>query len=172
MTRRDKMTAVLGAMVGVLSMLMPVPGALGQTAPGYQELFQDPDRTDQLTRADFAQHGPPGRPRSDLDVRARSELRDSPDSYRLLDEITTLWSAADAFTAAVSFYPLESQRIQAGRLTFPELEEAFYRVKRTLGTLPGMATRTLENFVNMYRVVAVIGPLLEQTPPGPLVAGG
>ncbi|MGA9922951.1 MAG: hypothetical protein WBQ29_06070, partial [Isosphaeraceae bacterium] len=71
-----------------------------------------------------------------------------------------------------SFYPLESQRIQAGRLTFPELEEAFYRVKRTLGTLPGMATRTLENFVNMYRVVAVIGPLLEQTPPGPLVAGG
>ncbi len=173
MTRRDKMTAVLGAMVGVLSMFMPVPGALGQTAPGYQELFQDPARTDQLTQADLPNMGRlVVLEATSMFVHARSELRDSPDSYRLLDEITTLWSAADAFTAAVSFYPLESQRIQAGRLTFPELEEAFYRVKRTLGTLPGMATRTLENFVNMYRVVAVIGPLLEQTPPGPLVAGG
>jgi len=168
--RREKMVAVLGAMVGVLSILMPVPGALGQTGPGYQELFQDPARTDQLTRADLPNMGRlVVLEATSMFVHARSELRDSPDSYRLLDEITTLWNAADAFTAAVSFYPLESQRIQAGRLTFPELEEAFYRVKRTLGTLPGMATRTLENFVNMYRVVAVIGPLLEQTPPGPLV---
>jgi len=102
-------------------------------------------------------------------VHARSELRDSPDSYRLLDEITTLWNAADAFTAAVSFYPLESQRIQAGRLTFPDLEEAFYQVKGTLGRMPGIATRAVENFANMSSVVAVIGPLLEQTPPGPLV---
>ncbi len=170
MTRHDKMTAVLGAMAGVLSMLMPVPGALGQTAPGYQELFQDPARTDQLTRADLPNMGRlVVLEATSMFVHARSELRDSPDSYRLLDEITTLWNAADAFTAAVSFYPLESQRIQAGRLTFPELEAAFYRVRRTLGTLPGMATRTAENFVNMSRVVAVIGPLLEQTPPGPLV---
>ncbi|MGZ3470714.1 MAG: hypothetical protein ACXWO1_14005, partial [Isosphaeraceae bacterium] len=71
MTRRDKMTAVLGAMVGVLSMLMPVPGALGQTAPGYQELFPGSGSNRPAYPGRFAQHGTPGRPRSDLDVRAR-----------------------------------------------------------------------------------------------------
>ena len=168
--RREKMTAVLGTMVGVLSILRPVPGALGQTAPGYSELFQDPARTDQLTRADLPNMGRlVVLEATSMFVHARSELRDSPDSYLLLDEITTLWNAADAFTAAVSFYPLESQRIQAGRLTFPDLEEAFYQVRNTLGTMPGIATRTAENFVDMSSVIAVIGPLLEQTPPGPLM---
>ncbi len=99
----------------------------------------------------------------------RSELYHSPDSYRLLDEIVSLWNAADAFTAAVSYDPVDSQSIQAGRLTFPQLETAYYQVRSTIGILPGRSTRTAVDFMNLSRVVAVIGPLLQLSPPGPLV---
>jgi hypothetical protein len=168
-TRRDKMTVTLVATMVAVSLLMPVPGALSQTAPGYQELFQDPARTDQLTQADLPNMGRlVVLEATAMLVHARSELGDSPNAYRLLTEITTLWNAANTFTIAVATFPLESQSIQAGRLTFPELEAAFYQVSGTLGTLPGMAPRTFENLANMSRVVAVIGPLLQQSPPGPL----
>ena len=170
MTRRDMKTAVLAATVSALSILMPGLGALGQTGPAYRELYGDPPRTDQLTQADLPNLGRlVALESTSMFVHARSEFRVSPDSYRLLSEITTLWNAADAFTAAVAYSPLESERNQAGRLTFPDLEAAFYQVRGTLGTLPGISTRSVEDFANMSRVVAVIGPLLEQTSPGPLV---
>jgi hypothetical protein len=93
-------------------------------------------------------------------VHARSELSDSPAAYRLLDQINTLWNAADAFTAAVAYYPLESQRIEAGRLALPDLEAAFEQVRSTFGVLPGGAWRASQNLLNMSRVMAVLGPLL------------
>jgi len=165
LTRRVHLTAVLGATLGALSLLFTVPSALCQTPPGYEELFQDPPRSDQLTQADLPNLGRlVALEATSMFVHARSELRNSPDSPLLLEEISTLWNAADAFTAA-STYPLGSQRIQAGRLTFPELEEAFNRVKATLGRMPGIATRAAANFYNMSRVVAVIKPLLELPPP-------
>ncbi len=169
--RRVHLTAVLGATLGALSLLLAGPSALCQTPPGYEELFQDPPRSDQLTQADLPNLGRlVALEATSMFVHARSELRNSPDSALLLEEISSLWNAADAFTAAAT-YPLGSQRIQAGRLTFPELEEAFYRVKATLGRMPGIATRAAENFYNMSRVVAVIKPLLELPPPaGAVVA--
>ncbi len=168
LARRVHLTAVLGATLGALSLLFAAPSALCQTPPGYEELFQDPPRSDQLTQADLPNLGRlVALEATSMFVHARSELRNSPDSALLLEEISTLWNAADAFTAA-STYPLGSQRIQAGRLTFPELEEAFYRVKATLGRMPGIATRAAENFYNMSRVVAVIKPLLELPPTAPV----
>jgi hypothetical protein len=141
--------------------------ASAQTRPGYQELFEDPPRTDQLTQADLPNLGRlVVLEATSMFVHARSELLDSPASFRLLDEINTLWNSADAFTAAVAFSPNENQRIEAGRLVFPELEAAFHRVRTTLGTLPGIAPRSAENLANMSRAVAVIGPLLRQEPPG------
>jgi hypothetical protein len=165
--RKKTKAAVLGAVLGAFAVLAPLPSAPCQTPPAYPQLFQDPPRTDQLTQADLPNLGRlVVLEATSMFVHARTELADSPASYRLLEQITTLWNAADAFTAAVSYYPLESQGIEAGRLTFPDLEAAFDQVRATLGTLPGIAPQSAVNLVNMSRAVAVIGPLLRQNPPG------
>jgi hypothetical protein len=178
-SRQKVMTALLSATLGSLAMLIVVPPhALGQARPAYPEsyrpaypeLFQDPMRTDLITPADLPNLGRlVTLEATSMFVHARSELYNSPDSYRLLDDIVALWNAADAFTAAVFYDPVDSQSIQAGRLTFPQLDTAYYQVRRTLGILPGRAPRTAVDFVNLSRVMAVIGPLLQQSPPGPLV---
>ena len=53
----------------------------------------------------------------------------------------------------------------AGRLTFPDVAAAFEQIRGTLGRMPGTAPRTAVNFANLSRVIAVIGPLLDQAPP-------
>jgi len=63
----------------------------------------------------------------------------------------------------------------AGSLVYPDLNEAYERVRSTLGVLPGDAPRSLLNLQFMSRAMAVIGPLLRQgeqelaTTAGPLV---
>ncbi len=163
-TRRNTITASLAAWVTTLLLCVFTTGdGLSQTPPGYNELFRDPPRTDSLTPADLPNLGRlVALEAISMFVHARSELRSSPESAQLLAEITTLWNAADAFTSAVSDYPQESQRIEAGRLTLPQLETAFYQVKQTQGSLPHIGPRTAENLSDMSRVMAVLGPLLQQ----------
>jgi hypothetical protein len=55
--------------------------------------------------------------------------------------------------------------VAAGRLTFPDVATAFDEIRGTLGRMPGTAPRTAVNFTNLSRVIAVIGPLLDQAPP-------
>ena len=154
-----------------LSLFPLSPFARSQTPPGYQALFRDPPRTGDLTPADLPNLGRQVTLEAiSMYVHVRAEMRNSPASYRLLAEIITLWNAADDFTAAVSSYPLETQGIEAGRLTFPQLEAAFYQVKDTQGSLPHMGARTAENLADMSRVMAVIGPLLELAAPPPLAS--
>jgi hypothetical protein len=139
------------------------PVSSGQTPPAYSDLFQDAPRTDRLTPADLPNLGRlVVLEATSMFVHVRSELADSPASYRLLDQIRTLWNAADAFTAAVAYYPLESQRIEAGRLALPDLEAAFENVRSTFGVLPGGAWSAAGNLLNMSRVMAVLGPLLRE----------
>jgi hypothetical protein len=166
MTRRSLVALVLTLFV--ICALIPGSSAPGQTPPGYSALFQDSPRTDQLTQADLPNLGRlVVLEATSMFVHARSELSDSPTSYRLLADINTLWNAADAFTAAVAYYPLEWQNIEAGRLTLPDLEAAFNQVRATFGVLPGGAWRASEDLLDMSRVMAVIGPLLSQAQPPP-----
>ena len=95
-------------------------------------------------------------------VHARSELSDSPEAFRLLDQIRALWNEADAFTAAVSTGPSSRQAMEAGALVLPDLEEAFDRVRGTFGVLPGGAPRTAVNFQAMSRTMAVLRPLVSE----------
>src|SRR5262249_37294663 len=110
-----------------LTALLP---AWGQTPPGYSELFENPARTDQLTQADLPNLGRlVALEATSMFVHVRSELADSPESFRLLDEISTVWRAADAFSAAVSDGPSVPRRIEAGRLAFVDLDAAYYRLQ-------------------------------------------
>ena len=95
----------------------------------------------------------------------RAELYDSPEGYRLLNLIRDLWYAADQFNAAVSGYPTLAERVAAGRLTFPNVAAAFEPIRGSLDRVPVNAIRTDANFSNLSRVIAVIGPLLDQAPP-------
>ena len=166
---RTVIKVFLATVIGVPAIFPVMPAALGQVAPGYRELFRPPYRTDELTPADLPNLGRLVTLEAiSMYVHVRAEMRNSPESYRLLAEIITLWNAADDFTAAISYYPLETQGIEAGRLTFPQLEAAFYQVKVTQGSLPHIGPRTAENLADMSRVMAVIGPLLELAPPQPL----
>jgi hypothetical protein len=145
--------------------------ASGQTPPAYPELFQDPPRTDQLSQADL-----PNLARlivlaaTSMFARANAELYESPAGVRLLGQITDLWNWADLFAAAVSSDPLATQPIEAGRLIFPDVEAAFGQIREVLGRLPGPAPGTSQDFANLSRVIAVVGPLLRQNPPGPAAA--
>ncbi|MGC8641967.1 MAG: hypothetical protein ACP5XB_19040 [Isosphaeraceae bacterium] len=136
-----------------------------QTAPGYIALFQDPPRTDQLTQADLPNLGRlVVLEATSMFVHARSDLYGSPESFYLLNDINTVWHAADAFVAAVSYYPTEAQRIEAGRLVFPSLQLAYDRLRDRIGHFPGSSQRVFLNLAYMSRPMAVIPPLLGQDP--------
>lgn len=139
--------------------------AAAQTAPGYIALFQDPPRTDQLTQADLPNLGRlVVLEATSMFVHARSDLYGSPESFYLLNDITTVWHAADAFVAAVSYYPSEAERLQAGRLVFPNLQAAYDRLRDRIQQFPGSSQRVFLNLAYMSRPMAVIPPLLGQNP--------
>src|SRR4051812_44043837 len=72
-----------------------------QTAPAYPELYREPARTDELTPADLPNLGRQVvLEATSMFVHVRSELSDSPEAFRLLDQIRVLWSEASAFTSA------------------------------------------------------------------------
>jgi hypothetical protein len=148
------------------SMLLPVSFASAQTPPTYPELFANPPQTEQLTQADL-----PNLSRIvvlesiAMFSNVTSELYEIREDNRLQNLIRDLWYAADQFNAAVSLYPTVAERVAAGRLTFPDLAAAFDQIRGTLGRMPGTAPRTAANFANLSRVIAVIGPLLEQAVP-------
>ncbi len=152
-----------GVALALLVNLACTSPASGQTAPAYPELYRDPARTDQLTPADLPNLGRQVMlEATSMFVHARSELSDSPEAFRLLEQIRALWNEADAFTAAVSSGVPASQAMEAGALALPDLEAAFERVRSTLGILPGDAPRAAENLQFMSRAMAVIGPLVRQ----------
>jgi hypothetical protein len=146
--------------------LVPLFAANAQTPPTYPELFVNPPQTEQLTQADL-----PNLSRLvvlesiSMFNNSRAELYESPNGYRLLNLIRDLWYAADQFNAAVSLYPTVAEAVAAGRLTFSDVATSFDEIRGTLGRLPGTALRTAANFANLSRVIAVIGPLLDQAPP-------
>ena len=149
--------------VGALLIFLPSRDVFSQVPPGYQELFRDPPRTDELTPADLPNLGRQVVLEAiSMYSHALSEIRNSPYSNRLYAAITTLWNAANDFTAALSFSPLETAGIPAARLTFPELEAAFYQLRDTLGNAPDIGPKTAGNLADLSRVMAVIGPLLQQ----------
>ena len=158
-------TAEEGSSPGLLALvfLLSATTFAGRTAPAYPELYRDPPRTDQLIPADL-----PNLARqvvleaTSMFVHARSELSDSPEAFRLLDQIRALWNEADAFTAAVSTGDSASRALEAGWLVYPDLDAAYQRVRSTLEVLPGNAPRAAENLQSMSRAMAVIGPLLRQ----------
>ena len=136
----ERLRAVLALIVGFLGLaaIGTLP-ARGQTPPGYNALFQDSPRTDQLTQADLPNLGRlVVLEATSMFVHARSDLADSTESSFLLNEITTVWQAADAFVAAMSYYPTEAERLDAGRLAFPSLEVAFDRLRDTIGRFPAL----------------------------------
>ncbi len=149
----------------VLSTVLGIPrvGMAQNPLPNYQRLFEDPPRTDLLTPADLPNLGRlVVLEATSMFVHARSELANSPNAFRMLDEIRNLWSAADAFTAAVADDPTSPLAIEAGRLSFGDLEAAFAQVRDSFAVLPGGAPLAGRNLMNTTRVVAVIGPLLRQ----------
>ncbi len=165
-----------GFSAAALLLIMLAPGldswsgsrARAQTAPGYSALFEDPPRTDQLTQADIPNLGRlVVLEATSMFVHVRSDLANSPESYGLLDDVTTVWHAADAFVAAVSYYPTEAQSLEAGRLVFPSLQSAYDQLRNTLGRFPGSSERATLNLIYMSRAMAVIPPLLGQSPPAP-----
>jgi hypothetical protein len=140
--------------------------ANAQTPPTYPELFVNPPQTEQLTQADL-----PNLSRIvvlesiAMFSNVTSELYEIREDNRLQNLIRVLWYAADQFNAAVSLYPTLTEGVAAGRLTFPDVATAFDEIRGTLGRMPGTAPRTAVNFTNLSRVIAVIGPLLDQAPP-------
>jgi hypothetical protein len=137
--------------------------AWGQTPPAYPELFEDPPWTGRLTQADLPNLGRlVALEATSMFVHARTEFQQSLESTRVLQQVDAVWNQADAFTAAVSFYRFPSQSIEAGRLVYPGLEAAYLQLRDTLERLPGPAPRTSLNLAYMSRVMAVIGPLLQQ----------
>lgn len=147
-------------------LLVPLFSVNAQTPPTYPELFANPPQTENLTQADLPNL-------SRLVVlesiamfsNVTSELYEIREDHRLQNLIRNLWYAADQFNAAVSLYPTLAERVAAGRLVFPDLAAAFDQIRGTLGRMPGTAPRTAANFANLSRVIAVIGPLLDQAPP-------
>ena len=168
--RRSVMKALPRTMACIVlflcSTLLPLFAANAQTPPTYPELFVNPPQTEQLTQADL-----PNLSRLvvlesiSMFNYTRAELYDTPEGYRLLNLIRDLWYAADQFNAAVSGYPTLAERVAAGRLTFPDVAAAFEPIRGSLGLVPVNAIRTDANFANLSRVIAVIGPLLDQPPP-------
>ncbi len=148
------------------SALAPLFPANAQTPPTYPELFVNPPETEQLTQADL-----PNLSRIvvlesiAMFSNVTSELYEIRENSGLQNLIRDLWYAADQFNAAVSLYPTNAERVAAGRLTFPDVAAAFDQIRGTLGRMPGTAPRTAVNFSNLSRVIAVIGPLLDQAPP-------
>jgi hypothetical protein len=139
---------------------------MAQTPPTYPELFQDPPRFDQLTQADVSNLGRlVVLEATSMFVHVRSDLAYSPELYSLLNDVVTVWHAADAFVAAVSYFPTEAQRIDAGRLAFPNLEAAFNQLRGSFLRFPGWSDRATLNLVYLSQSMAVIGPLLSENPP-------
>jgi len=102
-------TLVVIALLFGLNPWLPSP-VLGQTPPAYPELYRDPPRTDQLTPADLPNLGRQViLEATSMFVHARTELADSPESFRLLDPIMTLWNVA----------PQPSPRSQQARQLWP-----------------------------------------------------
>jgi hypothetical protein len=163
----DEVLPITAALALILGIIVPQHSgggsAWGQTPPAYPELFQDPPQTAGFTQADLPNLGRQVvLEATSMFVHARTELADSPESFRVLRDVDAVWTQADAFTAAVSFYRFPEQSIEAGRLVFPNLEAAFLRLRARLGSVPGIAPRTSLNLAYMSRVMAVIGPLLQQ----------
>ncbi len=138
------------------------PSSAQPPATEYQALFRDPSVTTNITLADLPNLGRlVSLEATSMYLYARSDLMDSPRSYLLLNAIMRLWNAADAFTAAAGYYPMEYQRISAALLVYPDLELAYYQVRNQLVRLPAASSRALVSFEDMSRVMAVIRPLLE-----------
>jgi hypothetical protein len=161
-------TFIAAALAVILGFVVPRHSgrggsAWGQTPPAYPELFQDPPQTAGFTQTDLPNLGRQVvLEATSMFVHARSELADSPESFLVLRQVNEVWTQADAFTAAVSFYRFPEQSIPAGRLAYPGLEAAFLQLRATLGRVPGITPRTSLNLAYMSRVMAVIGPLLQQ----------
>ena len=162
--RPSRLTHALVLVLAFLVGHLILPRAWSQP-PRYAELFQDPPVANGMTQADLPNLGRMVTLEATaMFVNARAELADSPAGFQLIPQIQELERAADSFTASVSFYRFENDRVEAGRLTFPDLDQAFQRIRANLGALPGSAPATAVNFANLSRLVAVIGPLLRQTP--------
>ncbi|MFO0893275.1 MAG: hypothetical protein U0790_29570 [Isosphaeraceae bacterium] len=184
MITRRLLDVSLVVCVGLVVWRSP-PHAWAQLTPAeYQDLFRDSPQLDRLTQADLPNLGRlVVLEATSMFVHARSELSSSPNGFRLLEAIRSVWSAADGFTATVADGPDPGLSLDAGRLSFADLEAAYNQLRGTFAAMPGGAPLAGQNLVNMGRVVAVIGPLLregETLPPaaprarvalGPMVRG-
>ena len=167
MTRNRLKTSFISLPAAVLALLVSPGGsrqAFGQTAPAYPELYRDPPRTDQLTPADLPNLGRQVMlEATSMFVHVRSELSDSPEAFRLLDQIRALWNEADAFTAAVSSGGLgKSRQSRPARSRIPTWRRPSSGFAERSACLPGNAPRAALNLQAMSRPMAVIGPLLRQ----------
>ncbi len=160
-------TVLLFVVIGILG---GQSGALAQLRPTQlQELFRDPPRADRITRADLPNLGRlVVLEATSMFVHARSELVNSPNGFRLLDQIREVWNAAEFFTAAVDEEPASPLTLEAGRLAYDDLQASYNQLRAVFSEMPGGAPLAGRNMVNMGRVVAVIGPLLrrEEGAPG------
>jgi hypothetical protein len=147
----------------LLALLTSAPHSPGQLAPTYPELFGEPLPSLSLTPADLPNLGRlVVLEATSMFVHARQELYESPSGGRLVEDISALWVAADAFTAAVSFDSVDARRVEAGLLALPDLLAAYGRLRESVDTIPGRAYLTVRNFWDMSRVVAVLGPILRE----------
>jgi hypothetical protein len=131
--------------------------------PTYEEFTRDPLPNYQLTPNDLRNLGRlVVLEATSMYVHASDELYDSPAGRQLIDDITGVWIAADAFTAAVWFDPGDPRIAEAGMLSLPDLQAAYERLRATMQIVPGRAQVTALNFRNMSRVMSVIGPIIRE----------
>jgi hypothetical protein len=150
------------AIAGALALLLP-SSSFGQLPPTYEEFTRDPLPNYQLTPNDLPNLGRlVVLEATSMYVHASDELFDSPAGRQLIDDIAGVWIAADAFTAAVWFDPADPRIAEAGMLSLPDLQAAFERLRATMQIVPGRAQVTAQNFRNMSRIMAVIGPILRE----------
>jgi hypothetical protein len=157
------------SLTAAAAVAVAAPGtASSQTAPAYPEIFRDPPETARLNQDDLANLGRiVVLEASSMFVHARAELSSSPDAYRLLTQISEVWSAGDAFISAVTFSETAAERAEAARLTYPDLEAAYMNLRSSLGAFPGAAPLASVNLARMGRAVSIIGPILRIEPGAP-----
>ncbi|WP_165222723.1 hypothetical protein [Aquisphaera insulae] len=163
---RRQLRHALG-LVAWLSLGLGLSGAArAQVGPTYSGLFDDPPRTDRLAPADLANLGRlVVLEATSMYDHARSEFLNSPAGPPLLAEIQEVWRAGDDFTAAIAFSPDRPSGLEAGRLAYPALEQAYARLRDRMDNTPGGgSSRSRRNFLQMTRVIAVIPPLLASSP--------
>lgn len=160
---RTGIAARLLPVILILFLIATATPVSGQLSPSYSELFQDPLPAVRLTPADLPNLGRlVSLEATSMFVHAREEFFDTGVSRRLLSDVGDVWIAADAFTAAVSFDPRDSRRVEAGILAFPDLMNAFGRLRQSVDMIPGQFYQTVRHFWDMSRVISVIGPVLRE----------